>query len=117
MVKLTPQAFAEKWSGTALSERSSYQQQFLDLCAMVGAPTPAEVDPTGGFYTFEKGVEKTGGGKGFADVWYRDCCAAEYKEKHKDRLVRLWGWRLGGAVGVSLESNHRAKSVLLALGV
>ena len=34
---------------------------------MLGAPKPADVDPTGEFYTFEKGVEKTGGGKGFAD--------------------------------------------------
>jgi type II restriction/modification system DNA methylase subunit YeeA len=51
---------------------------------MLGAPKPAETDPTGEFYTFEKGVEKTGGGKGFADVWYKDHFAIEYKGKHKD---------------------------------
>ena len=51
---------------------------------MLGQPTPAEVDPTGEFYTFEKGVEKTGGGKGFADVWYKNRFAIEYKGKHKD---------------------------------
>ena len=57
--------------GVALSERSSYQQHFLDLCAMLGAPAgPAEAGPAGSFYAFEKGVEKTGGGKGFADVRY-----------------------------------------------
>ncbi len=39
---------------------------------MLGQLTSAEVDPTGEFYTFEKGVENTGGGKGFADVWYKD---------------------------------------------
>ena len=61
---LTPQAFAEKWAGAALSERASYQQHFLDLCAMLGSPAPAEADPKGEFYAFEKGVEKTGGGKG-----------------------------------------------------
>jgi hypothetical protein len=33
---------------------------------------------------FEKGVEKTGGGKGFADVWYRGRFTIEYKGKHKD---------------------------------
>jgi hypothetical protein len=62
---LTPQEFAKKWSA-ALSERASYQHHFLDLCAMLGPPAPAEADPTGSFYAFEKGVEKTGG-KGFAD--------------------------------------------------
>ena len=55
MVTLTPQAFAEKWANTALSERASYQQHFLDLCAMLGAPALVEVDPTGEFFTFEVG--------------------------------------------------------------
>jgi hypothetical protein len=61
MSGLTPQGFARRWSESRLSERSSYQQHFLDLCAMLGQPTPAELDPTGDFYMFEKGVEKTGG--------------------------------------------------------
>jgi hypothetical protein len=68
MARLTPQAFAEKWSVAAFSERASYQQHFLDLCAMLDQPAPAEADPRGEFYAFEKGVEKTGGGKGFANV-------------------------------------------------
>jgi hypothetical protein len=76
---LTPQAFAEKWAGAAQSERASYQQHFLDLCAVVGAPAPAETDPTGASYAFEKGVGKTGGGKGFADVWHEGRYAFEYK--------------------------------------
>ena len=84
MASLTPQAFARRWSEAALSERSSYQQHFLDLCEMLGAPKPAEADPKGEFYAFEKGVEKAGGGKGFADVWYRGHFAIEYKGKHKD---------------------------------
>ena len=84
MATLTPQAFAKRWGESTLSERSSYQQHFLDLCDMLGAPKPAETDPAGEFYTFEKGVEKTGGGKGFADVWYKDHFAIEYKGKHKD---------------------------------
>ncbi len=68
MADLTPQVFAEKWGKSKLSERSAYQQHFLDLCVMLGQPTPAEADPDGAFYTFEKGVKKTGGsgGKGFA---------------------------------------------------
>jgi hypothetical protein len=84
MATLTPQAFAQRWGESTLSERASYQQHFLDLCEMLGALKPAETDPTGEFYTFEKGVEKTGGGKGFADVWYRGRFAIEYKGKHKD---------------------------------
>jgi hypothetical protein len=84
MADLTPQAFAEKWSRMALSERSPYHQHFRDLCAMLGQPTPTDVDPDGSFYTFEKGVEKSGGGKGFADVWRKGFFAFEYKGRHKD---------------------------------
>ena len=66
MKELTPQAFAKKWAGASLSERASYQQHFLDLSAMLGQLAPAEADLSGSFYTFEKGAQKTGGGKGFA---------------------------------------------------
>jgi hypothetical protein len=49
-----------------------------------GCPAPAGADPRGEFYTFEKGVEKTGGGKGFADIWCENHFAFEYKGKHKE---------------------------------
>jgi len=51
-----------------------------------GAAHPRRGQPRGDFYTFGKGVSKTGagGGKGFADVWYRGHFAFEYKGKHKD---------------------------------
>lgn len=91
MPSLTPEAFAKRWSGSELSERSSYQQHFLDLCEMLGAPKPMEEDPKGESYTFEKGVEKTGGGKGFADVWFRGHFAIEYKDTHED-LSAAYGW-------------------------
>jgi type II restriction/modification system DNA methylase subunit YeeA len=84
MDTLTPQEFAERWGRAALSERASYQQHFLDLCRMLGQPTPAEADPRGEFFAFEKGVEKTGGGKGFADVWSEERFAVEYKGRHRD---------------------------------
>jgi hypothetical protein len=61
MAALTPQAFAQRWGESTLSERSSYQQHSLDLCEVLGAPKPADVDPKGEFYAFEKGVEKTRG--------------------------------------------------------
>jgi hypothetical protein len=60
MATLTPQAFAEKWGKAELSERASYVQHFLDLCAVLGQSAPAEIDATGDFYTFEEGVEKVG---------------------------------------------------------
>ena len=50
---------------------------------MLGQPTPAEADTSGAWYTFEKGVTKTGGGHGFADVWMRGHFAVEYKGKGK----------------------------------
>jgi hypothetical protein len=69
---MTPQQFVAKWKKADLSERSAYQQHFLDLCELLGQPKPADVDPTGKWYTFEKGVDKTDGGKGFADAWLQD---------------------------------------------
>ena len=81
---LTPQQFAAKWRGVRQNERAIAQQHFLDLCALFDQPTPATADPTVAFFTFEKGVTKTGGGKGYADVWMRGHFACEYKGKRKD---------------------------------
>ena len=77
-------AFVAKWSQATLTERSAAQQHFLDLCDVLGVPKPAQADPTGERYAFEKGVTKTGGGKGFADVWLRAHFAWEYKGKKKN---------------------------------
>lgn len=68
---MTPQEFIAKWQRANLSERSAYQQHFLDLCEVLGQPKPAEADPDGAWYTFERGLRKTTGGKGWADVWPR----------------------------------------------
>jgi len=81
---LTPGEFALKWQGSTRTERAASQEHFIDLCGMVGTKTPNEADPTGDFYAFEKGAEKTGGGDGFADVWKRGYFAWEYKGKRKD---------------------------------
>jgi hypothetical protein len=80
---MTPHEFIAKWKKADLSERSAYQQHFLDLCELLDQPKPAEVDPKGEWYTFEKGVAKTDGGKGFADVWQQGKFGWEYKGKHK----------------------------------
>jgi hypothetical protein len=76
--------FIRKWRGVELKESSFAQEHFLDICRMVKHPTPAEMDPGGESFTFERGVEKTGGGQGWADVWKRDYFGWEYKGPHKD---------------------------------
>ena len=81
---MTPAEFLAKWSKVSLSERSSYQQHFLDLCALVGHEPPAKLDPTGEFFCFERGAEIHGGGDGWADVWKKGFFGFEYKGKHKD---------------------------------
>src|SRR5512139_2090968 len=81
---MTQQEFIAKWQAAELKERSAAQEHFLDLCRLVGHPTPAEADPDGSWFTFEKGAAKTGGGEGWADVWLRGCFAWEYKGKRKD---------------------------------
>ena len=81
---MTPQEFIIKWQRSNLSERSACQQHFLDLCDLLGQPKPAEADPDGAFYTFERGLHKIGGQQGWADVWMRGRFAWEYKGKHKN---------------------------------
>lgn len=76
--------FIAKWRRAALTERSAAQQHFLDLCEVLDHPKPAEADPTGEWFTFERGAAKTGGGDGWADVWKRGFFGWEYKGKHKD---------------------------------
>ncbi|OQW93883.1 MAG: hypothetical protein BWK79_08785, partial [Beggiatoa sp. IS2] len=65
---MTPQEFISKWQLSQLKERSASQEHFLDLCRLLDEPTPAEVDPQGTWYCFEKGTSKTDGGQGWADV-------------------------------------------------
>jgi hypothetical protein len=81
---MTPQDFIHKWKPVALTERATAQEHFLDLCRLLEHPTPVEDDPTGERFTFEKGVSKTGGGDGFADVWKKGFFAWEYKKKKRD---------------------------------
>jgi type II restriction/modification system DNA methylase subunit YeeA len=79
---MTPTAFINKWRRAELSERQSAQEHFLDLCALVGHPSPTQEDPSGEFFAFEKGANKLGGGKGFADVWKKGHFAWEYKRRN-----------------------------------
>ena len=51
---MTPEVFIAKWCAAELKERSAAQEHFIDLCRLLDEPTPAEADPTGETYCFEK---------------------------------------------------------------
>jgi type II restriction/modification system DNA methylase subunit YeeA len=81
---VTPSVFIRKWKASHLKERSAAQEHFLDLCRLLGEQTPAEADPNGEWYGFERGASKLTGGDGWADVWKRGHFGWEHKGKHKD---------------------------------
>jgi type II restriction/modification system DNA methylase subunit YeeA len=86
---MTPHEFIRKWKPVALTEPASAHSHFRDLCDLLGHDDPIKADPTGEWFTFEKGVTKTGGGEGFADVWKRNHFAWEYKKKKRDLNAAL----------------------------
>jgi len=77
---LTPRDFAQKWRDNTQKESSTSREHFIDLCRMLGEPTPNEADPTGTTYAFEKAVTKASGGDGFADVWKRTSSAGSTRQ-------------------------------------
>jgi type II restriction/modification system DNA methylase subunit YeeA len=94
MSGLTASAFVSKWRNVELTERSASHQHFLDLCEVVEHPKPAEVDPAGAWFTFERGAVRHDGRRGWADVWKRGFFGWEYKGRGKnldyafDQLLR-----------------------------
>ena len=76
---VTPSEFITKWRASELKERSASQEHFIDLCRLLDEPTPADADPTGDTYCFERGARRDAGGDGWADVWKRHHFAWEYK--------------------------------------
>ena len=80
---MTPESFVAKWDPSTLKESAGAQEHFIDLCRLVGVKTPAEADPEGEWFCFERGAKKAGGGDGWADVWRKGYFAWEYKGKRK----------------------------------
>ncbi|MCY3602093.1 MAG: class I SAM-dependent DNA methyltransferase [Chloroflexi bacterium] len=81
---LSTAAFAAKWRDNARRERASSQEHFIDLCRMLGVPTPNDPPASPG-YTFEAGAERLStGSQGWADVWKRGHFGWEYKGAHAD---------------------------------
>ena len=95
---MTVAEFKKKWARYQGKESAAYQEHFIDLCHILGQPTPVEADPSGtDFFCFQKRVVK--GAEflnlehpdcgdptehGFADVWKKDCFGWEYKGKKKN---------------------------------
>ncbi len=70
---LTARDFIERWSNAGFGERQGAQPFFIDLCAVVGHPTPAAYgDPER--FTFEKSVPG-----GFADAYFEEHFGWEFK--------------------------------------
>lgn len=93
---MTPEEFAKKWNANTRNEQAASKEHFLNLCGILGVPTPNS-DATGATYAFEKGVKKAAGTSGWADVWKQKCFGWEYKsrgmdlEKAHDQLLRYAG--------------------------
>ena len=81
---MDPSELVAKWRRADLRERQAAQEHFLDLCRMLGHPTPAEMDPRGERFCFERGAGKVSGGDVWANVWKQGFFGWEYKGKHKD---------------------------------
>ena len=76
-------AFVDKWRDNARRE-SDAREHFIDLCRLVGAPTPNDPGLPAGEYEFEKNAPRTSGGGGRADVWRRGFFGWEYKGAGRD---------------------------------
>ncbi len=79
---MTPREFIEKWRDNPLKERASYQLHFIDLCALLGVPTPSPSSHE--TYCFERGAARTGAGQGWADVWKKGFFGFEYKAMRRN---------------------------------
>jgi type II restriction/modification system DNA methylase subunit YeeA len=81
---MTPAQFIKKWQTSELKERSGAQEHFIDLCRLLDEPTPAEADPQGTWYVFEKQASQQNDKRGWADVYKQHYFAWEYKGKNKN---------------------------------
>ncbi len=88
---ITPQQFVDTWANVHLKESAAYVTHFDDLCTLVGHPKPAHMDKTGETFTYQKGALKEQAGEivgnGFADVWYKDHFAVEYKTARQHKTL------------------------------
>ena len=73
MPRMKPEEFAAKWHNSGFGERQASPEMFLDICALVGHPTPGDYgDPQ--TFTLEKWVPG-----GFADAYLEGRFGWEFK--------------------------------------
>jgi hypothetical protein len=86
---LTPQDFIAKWGpggpAYALNEEQGAQSHFMDLCALLGVPTPGSAPD----YLFEQRGQVIGERSGYADVFKRGAFAWENKAPGRNLDVAL----------------------------
>ncbi len=70
---MTPQQFVAKWQPADFGEKQASQEMFLDICALVGHPSPVAYGNPDAF-TFEKAVPG-----GFADAYLEERFGWEFK--------------------------------------
>ncbi len=70
---ITAEQFIAKWRNTEFGERQASQEMFLDICALVGHPSPVSYG-NGQVFTFEKWVPG-----GFADAYLEEHFGWEFK--------------------------------------
>ena len=80
---MDPDVFITKWKNVDFGEKQASQEMFLDICALVGHPTPIEYGDKDAF-TFEKWVPG-----GFADAYLEGCFGWEFKGSDDDLAAAL----------------------------
>ena len=75
---MTPQEFVDKWRNVGFGEKQASQEMFLDICALVGHPSPVAFNSPDVF-TFEKWVPG-----GFADAYLEGHFGWEFKGADSD---------------------------------
>ena len=71
--RMHPEQFVAKWRNVNFGEKQASQEMFLDICAVVGHPTPGEYGDSQAF-TFEKWVPS-----GVADAYLEGRFGWEFK--------------------------------------
>ena len=75
---MRPEDFIAKWLPSEFGEKQASQEMFLDICRLVGHPTPGEFGDSQVF-TFEKWVPG-----GFADAYLEERFGWEFKGSDAD---------------------------------
>ena len=76
--KIHPQQFIAKWRDIHFGEKQASQEMFLDICGLVGHPSPVEYG-NNAIFTFEKWVPS-----GFADAYLEGAFGWEFKGSDGD---------------------------------